>query len=182
MEPHALTAARGGARRWLRWSWAPVLVLALLVLLVMGVLRSPGHPGRGSAAPAFTAPRLDGRGTLSLDAFRGRPVVLNFWASWCGPCKSEAPLLEGAYRRYRGRVAFVGVDVNDARSDARAFVRRHGITYPNVFDADGSIYRDYGLTGQPETFFIAPDGRIAAHVPGALYRGLLEHELQRLTR
>jgi cytochrome c biogenesis protein CcmG/thiol:disulfide interchange protein DsbE len=170
----------GRPRRWIRWVWLPVVALGFVLLLATGLLKAPGHPGAGKPAPGFSAPLLGGNGTLSLSDLEGKPVVLNFWASWCGPCKDEAPLLRRAHERFGDRVAFVGVDSHDARSDALAFLHRYRIDYPNVFDGDQQIYRDYGLTGQPETFFIDRSGEIAAHVPGPLYGRLLHRDLEKI--
>jgi cytochrome c biogenesis protein CcmG/thiol:disulfide interchange protein DsbE len=119
--------------------------------------------GRGETprAPAFELDRLDRPGKLSLAAYRGRPVVLNFWASWCVPCKEEAPLLESVWRRYRDRgLVVVGVDINDLKGDARRFARENKMSYPLVYDGPGNTTTSYGLTGVPETFFVARDGRL----------------------
>jgi cytochrome c biogenesis protein CcmG, thiol:disulfide interchange protein DsbE len=120
--------------------------------------------GRGETptAPAFNLERLDRPGKLALSAYRGRPVVLNFWASWCVPCKEEAPLLESVWQRYRERgLVVVGVDINDLKSDARRFARENGMTYPLVYDGLGDeTTTQYGLTGVPETFFVAKSGRL----------------------
>ena len=87
--------------------------------------------------------------------------MLNFWASWCAPCKSEAPRLEAAWRRYRARgVVVVGVDAQDFSGDARRFVSRFKLTYPNVHDGPGNVLPKYGVTGFPETFFVGRDGRL----------------------
>lgn len=142
--------------------------VAFVGLLAFGLARATGPPGPGDPAPAFTATRLEGEGALSLSELRGKPVVLNFWASWCGPCEDEAPMLRAAADRYAGRVAFLGVDIRDSISDARAFVERHDLGYPNVRDESLEVYRAYGLTGQPETFVIDADGRIVHHVAGAI--------------
>jgi cytochrome c biogenesis protein CcmG, thiol:disulfide interchange protein DsbE len=160
----------GGARRRPSIRVALLLVPAALFigLLGFGLGAAGGVPAPGDPAPGFTAPLLDAPGRLALDDFAGTPVVLNFWASWCLPCADEAPMLRAAHERYGDRVAFVGVDIRDARSDAQAFVEKHDLDYPNVRDERLEIYRDYGLTGQPETFVIAGDGTIVAHVPGAL--------------
>jgi cytochrome c biogenesis protein CcmG/thiol:disulfide interchange protein DsbE len=95
-------------------------------------------------------------------------VVVNFWASWCIPCEDEAPVLEQLSRRYSGRVAFVGVDVQDSDNDARAFLARYGISYPNGPDSGGAISIDYGMSGVPETYFVGPDQRIARKWAGPL--------------
>lgn len=167
-----------------RWIWVAVLaiVVALAAFYLWTHLRSPGAASAGHAAPAFSAPVLGGGGRVSLASLRGKPVVLNFWASWCAPCADEAPLLNRAYRRYHGRIAFLGVDSHDARSDAIAFLRRHRVRYPSVFDSGGSIYRDYELTGQPETFFIGDGGQIVRHVPGELTPPALRQGIEALLR
>ena len=118
-------------------------------------------------APGFALERLDGKGTLELESLRGKTVVLNFWASWCGPCKDEAPLLQEAFERWEGKdVVFIGVDVQDFRGDARAFIERFGTTYPNVYDGKGSTVGRYGVTGYPETFFVDPDGKVRWRISG----------------
>ena len=164
----SVSAAPSPARRILRGVLVVVPALAFVGLLSFGLQRASGPPGVGDEAPAFEAERLAGDGTLALADLEGRPLVLNFWASWCLPCEDEAPMLKAAHERYGDRVAFVGVDINDARSDALAFVDRYGLTYPNVRDEEGRIKADYGLTGQPETFFISAQGLIVEHLPGAI--------------
>ncbi len=117
--------------------------------------------GERTAAPPFRLDRLDRPGKLSLAGFRGRPVVINFWASWCDPCEDEAPLLEGVWQRYRSRgLVVLGIDANDAKWAARRFARRNGMSYPLVHDAPGETLTDYGITAFPETFFVAPDGKL----------------------
>ncbi|HZB34651.1 MAG TPA: redoxin domain-containing protein [Gaiellaceae bacterium] len=119
--------------------------------------------GRGETppAPGFTLDRLDRPGKLSLASYRGRPVIINFWASWCIPCKEEAPLLESVWKQYRGRgLVVLGVDINDVRGEARRFARENRMSYPLVYDGPGETTTDYGLTGVPETFFVARSGRL----------------------
>jgi cytochrome c biogenesis protein CcmG/thiol:disulfide interchange protein DsbE len=146
---------------------ALVLVAGLFALLVWKVATQDEGAapklGRGEtpAAPAFHLDRLDRPGKLSLAAYRGRPVVLNFWASWCVPCKEEAPVLESVWRRYRDRgLVVLGVDINDLRGDARRFARRNKMSYPLVYDGPGTTTTKYGLTGVPETFFVARSGKL----------------------
>ena len=169
-------------RRGLRIAAVLVPSIAFVALLLYGVLHKPGGVvADGSAqAPPFTAPRLDGEGTVSLGDLAGKPIVLNFWASWCEPCKEEAPLLAAAARSYSPRVRFVGMDVHDARSDARRFVAEHDLRYLHLRDESGDVARAYELTGQPETFFINGRGAIVEHVRGLLDKATLNEVLQPL--
>jgi cytochrome c biogenesis protein CcmG, thiol:disulfide interchange protein DsbE len=117
--------------------------------------------GRTPPAHTFALARLDAPGKLQLSSLRGKVVVLNFWASWCAPCKSEAPRLEAAWQRYRRQgVVVVGVDGQDFSGDAKRFLRKHQITYPNVHDGPGAIGTKYGVTGYPETYFVDRRGRL----------------------
>ena len=139
-------------------------LLALLVWRVVhddkGVARQLDK-GRRPVAPHFDLKRLDQPGKLSLAAYRGQVVVLNFWASWCKPCKTEIPRLEAAWQRFRSQgVVVIGVDAQDFSGDARKFMRRYKVTYPNVHDGPGNTLPKYGVTGFPETYFVGRDGRL----------------------
>ena len=111
---------------------------------------------------------------ISPHKLRGWPVVINFWASWCVPCRAEAPILVKAARRYSGRVAFLGLDTQDFSGDARGFLRRFRVNYVSVRDGSGATDDIYGLAGIPETYFLDPRGRIVAHVIGQVSRQQLE--------
>jgi cytochrome c biogenesis protein CcmG/thiol:disulfide interchange protein DsbE len=106
--------------------------------------------------------------------------VLNFWASWCVPCKHEAPLLAASARQHAGEVAFLGIDVQDFKSDARRFLRRYRANYPSVRDGGSSTYSRYGLTGLPETYYLDARGRIIAHSPGEVRSDELEAGIERI--
>jgi cytochrome c biogenesis protein CcmG, thiol:disulfide interchange protein DsbE len=103
--------------------------------------------------------------------------VINFWASWCVPCAKEAPLLRAAARAHEGQVAFLGIDINDFKSDARHFLRKYKVNYVSLRDNSGSTQERYGLTGVPETYYLNAEGRIVAHSPGQLSRDDLEQSL-----
>ncbi len=144
-------------------------VAGMLALLVWKLTHQQHAPAVGSVAPAFTLPRLEGSGNLSLSSLRGRPVVLNFWASWCVPCKSEAVVLERDWNRYHGSgVVFIGVDNKDLASDARTFVSAHGLTFPMLQDGSGSVTSSYGISQVPETYILDRRGRIVAHIAGPI--------------
>jgi cytochrome c biogenesis protein CcmG/thiol:disulfide interchange protein DsbE len=122
--------------------------------------------GKPTAAPGFTLPSLNGDGDVALSTFRDKVVVLNFWASWCVPCKNEAPLLQDAWERHRGDgLVVLGVDALDFDGDGRKFLRRYGVTYPNAHDGRGRVLGDYGGTPLPKTFFLK-NGKIVAYIFG----------------
>ena len=152
---------------------AVALVLGLLALLLWKVTHQNGGGaaaavarGEKKPAPDFTLTRLDRPGRLTLSSLRGKVVVLNFWASWCYPCKKEARALEAASRRWGRRVVVLGVDVNDFKGDARGFMSKYGITYPVVHDNGNVTSPKYGFALLPETFFLDRRGRVVGHVPG----------------
>ena len=162
-------------------------VVALLGLLVWKLATDEGSAvakaldeGKPIAAPDFALPRLDQEGELRLSSLRGKAVVINFWASWCEPCKEEAPVLEAAWKKYRSRgLVVIGVDAQDFERDARRFMRRYGVTYPVVHDGPGKTLGDFGLTGFPETFFVDRRGRIVGErVAGAVEREQLERNIE----
>jgi cytochrome c biogenesis protein CcmG/thiol:disulfide interchange protein DsbE len=148
---------------------ALVAVAGLFGLLVWK-LTHQSHPAKvGGPVPNFALKRLGGDGTLSLTSLRGKPAVINFFASWCEPCKAEAKVLEDAARQYGSRVVFLGVDYHDVTGDGRRFLSAHDITYPTVQDGSGMIGDRYGLTGVPETYFIDARGRLVGeHIKGTV--------------
>jgi peroxiredoxin len=135
----------------------------------------PGRP-----APTLRLETLDG-GRLDLAALRGRPLVVNFWATWCEPCVREFPLLRRAAADHRGdRLAVVGVLTNDRPDPARAFARRHGATWPMALDPAASTAATWGAVGLPHTFFVHSDGTLSTHQLGELTRASLDRQLRRL--
>ena len=124
------------------------------------------------AAPKPVALKLERAardGRLSLSELREQPLVVNFWASWCPPCRQEAPLLEKTWRQSApSGVLFVGIDIQDIRGDAREFIDEFDLSYPNIREPGKEIARSYGTTGLPETFFVSSRGLIVGHVIGAV--------------
>ena len=145
-------------------------VLAVVGLLVFGLV-SKGSSGvaLGEAAPAAPLPRLEGGGDGSLAEYKGRWVLVNFWASWCEPCKEEAPALERFQRQHGGPgFTVLGIDSRDLTSDGLAFVRRYGLSYPQLRDGDGGAAHDFGTTGVPENFLVDPRGKVRLLVRGPI--------------
>jgi cytochrome c biogenesis protein CcmG, thiol:disulfide interchange protein DsbE len=135
--------------------------------------------GKSPTAPAFSLPALSDGRDVTLASLRGRPVVVNFWASWCVDCKVEAPALQAIAARWRPRgVAFLGIDSNDFSVDARHFARRYGSAYPLLTDT-ANIDERYGVTGFPETFVIDPRGRAVAHFDGPVSADQVAQALRR---
>ena len=163
--------ARPGRRRLVVAAAILLPAAAVLALLAYGFTTEPRYiptPFIAKPAPLFTLPRFDG-GELRLEELRGKVVFLNFWASWCPPCRAEARTLEAAWQKYKNEgVVFVGANIQDREPDARAFLEEFGITYPNVIDRGNRVAIDYGVWGLPETFFIDREGRITYKHVGAL--------------
>jgi cytochrome c biogenesis protein CcmG/thiol:disulfide interchange protein DsbE len=142
-----------------------MVVLAIVGLLGYGLLSKGGQAiAVGDTAPDKELPKLDGSDTGRIADYRGSWVLVNFWASWCTPCRAEAPALERFQQQHSGtdRFTILGVNLDDTTDDATAFVRRYGLTYPQLRDGDGGERRDaYGMTGFPESFLVDPQGQLA---------------------
>lgn len=158
---------------------AVVAVFALLGLLVWKIAsRDEGLAGRLAKGERPAAPTIEyellntaDRGKkISIADFRGKAVVVNFWASWCVPCKEETPYLQSVYEKYRSRgLVVLGIDNEDLRSDARRFLERYGVTYPAVYSKGSSSAGRWGVTGYPETFFVDRTGRlVGGRISGAV--------------
>lgn len=142
-----------------------VAIAALVIVLLLAFRRDP-HDIRtgtiGKPAAAFTIQKLDGTGSLALDDAKGKVLVVNFFASWCIPCKEENPALVRVYERYRasGDVQFIGVLYQDARDTGLKYVNDNGVVWPTASDDDGRVAFAYGVFGIPETYFIDGSGVI----------------------
>lgn len=180
----------GASRRraWWRTGWLFTGIAAAIVIVTVTVLvgsNPPPAPERGTrlsgAAPAFELEGLrDPQRTVSLADFRGRPVVVNFFASWCAPCRREMPALESVYQQVKGDVAFVGIDNQDIRSDALALLEETDVSYPAGFDPDGKVAQAFGIYGMPTTVFVSADGDMLERVTGEMTEERLLATIDRL--
>jgi cytochrome c biogenesis protein CcmG/thiol:disulfide interchange protein DsbE len=174
---------RRGPASWLRWLLVPIVALPLGWLLLSGFGRDPREttsPLIGRPAPDWSLTALDGT-QVSSDDLAGRPYVVNFWASWCGPCVDEHPVLAGTQAALGDELAMVGVLYQDGTDDARAFLDRYGATgYPHLVDDDGRLAIEFGVTGPPETFFVDADGIVRDRQFGPLTGELMDLRLAAL--
>ena len=159
-----------------------VVTLPLLGVLVANLGRDPHRvdsPLIGRPAPAFSLTPVAGGAAVSLEALRGRPVVLNFWATWCVPCLEEHAVLARAARDAGADVQFLGIVYEDEEAEVLAFLRNQGSAYPSLLDSEGKVAIAYGVYGVPETFFIDAAGTIVEKYVGALDAEVLASSLRR---
>ena len=165
-----LEAAPPHTRAFHVWRAVFILVpLAFVLLLALRLYQTNQSEHRASGmAPPFEFTTFDGQ-TVRLEDLQGQGVVLNFWASWCDPCRDEAELLESTWRREQGNgIVFLGLDYLDQEPAALAYLAEFDVTYPNGPDLQSQAARRYGIKGVPETFFITPEGQIAETVIGPI--------------
>ena len=169
----------------------PLFLLAGLLLGValgaLVLLSGPGQPGSrerrlpptvGAAAPDFSLPLLGGEGEQKLSDLKGKPVVINFWATWCPPCKEEMPLLQRYASQYGDQMVLLGVDYAEEAPVVQKFVDEMGITFPILLDADGSVSTLYYVRNYPTTYFVDAEGVVRAQHLGLLTEDLLKKYLK----
>ena len=150
---------------------ATLAALALVGLLGFGLIsKGSASIALGDQAPDAELPRLDGGGTGSLADFEGKWVLVNFWASWCTPCRDESPALQRFHERHSDEVVVLGIDTQDLTTDATRFVEEFDLSYPMLRDPDteSPLSDEYGATGLPESFLVDPEGRIELICRGPL--------------
>jgi cytochrome c biogenesis protein CcmG/thiol:disulfide interchange protein DsbE len=150
---------------------------------IRGVRLTLLHPDRRKPLPDLHGPALTPPpGTISLRGLRGRPAFIDVWASWCVPCREEAPLLARLWREHRRQIRFLGIDAEDTRADAHRFIRPYGLGYPNVFDRMATMARKLGFFGFPTAYLIDRQGRIAAKLIGKQKKATLRAGLEVLAQ
>lgn len=178
-------------RTRLRIGAVGLLVVGLIALLAYGVasedpdrsIEDALKRGERTEAPHISLPPLEGGEEKSLDDWRGQVVVLNYWASWCDPCRKESPLLQRWHERMSKRNGTVlGIDVLDVTEDAQDFIDEYGLTYPQLRDKDGSSQEEFGIVAYPETFVIDREGRIVDSVRGPVDEQFLRETVDPLLR
>jgi len=161
--------------RWLIWGVVGVILVGLGLALVTSFKTQPDS----GPAPDFTLNTFDGQ-TVRLADYRGKVVVVNFWASWCAPCTEEAPALEATYEAYKDKdVVFVGIAWVDADEKSRAFIKQYGITYLNGPDLRTEIADAYHIKGVPETYVVSPAGKVTFFAPRELSQLELSAQIER---
>lgn len=165
-----LVTILGGA--WIAYSREPIVTFT-------GVPDLTEAPLAGYLAPDFTLPTSYGQ-LLTLSDLRGQPVVLNFWATWCPPCRAEMPDLQATSREFNGRVTFLGIDQGENAATVIGFRDEYGITYPLLVDEDSRVNDQYGIRALPTTIFVNADGVVTEVYSGILNKAILESRLKRL--
>jgi cytochrome c biogenesis protein CcmG/thiol:disulfide interchange protein DsbE len=162
------------------WMAVGAIALIIAVLVSYAVLARPSEPPQiGGPVPDFQFTALDGS-SMNLGARRGEVVVVNFFASWCDPCRQEAAALEQTWRAYQGQeVQFFGIAYKDADSKAQAFLDEFDVSYPSTVDTTNRAAREYGVTGVPETFVIDREGLLVRHFLGPITQAQLAQEIER---
>ncbi len=161
-----------------------IITAVLIGILFLGLGKNPNairSPLIGKEAPTFALREVGTETTVDVAQFRGKPLVINFWATWCGPCWEEHPVLVASARR-RPDVQFLGVVFQDTEEKILGFLRERGAGYPTVVDNKGKTAIAYGIGGVPETFFLDANGVIVAKYSGPMSEGDLQEELRKVVR
>ena len=162
-----------------------LIAAALVFVLFVGLGKNPSEirsPLIGKPAPSFALREVGTGRTIDINQFKGKPVVINFWATWCGPCWEEHPVLVANARRLEPRVQFVGVVFQDTEEKILSFLQQRGSAYPTVVDQAGKTGIAYGVGGVPETFFLDANGVIVAKFAGPMNADILQENLQKVFR
>lgn len=184
-----LPNGRPSIRGFIVTALVPAVLLTVLVIRVLqansAVTSKPATVTNPNAASDFTINIWNGTPgeRIHMAALRGKPVVLNFWASWCEPCQSEAPILSAAAKTYAAKgVVFIGIAFQTSQKDGEAFLRQHNITYPSGLDPTGDILTNYGITGLPQTLLIDRSGTIVKHFTGQITAATFDPAMQALVK
>ena len=194
--PEGANVVPGGQQTWagaVREVWrtatrhklaSGLVALAVIAsLIAVGLVTAgPSGPAPDPAAPAFSLPVLGQPGQISLSDYAGKPLIVNFFASWCEPCQQETPLLARFYRAEHGKVAIVGLDENDSQASALSFTHKEGVGYPVGFDPQVVAASAYGVAGLPQTFFLDARHRIVDRVFGAVTQADINRGIALATR
>lgn len=170
--------------KWAVTLGAVAICGALIAVLLNGFGRDPHEVPfllSGKPAPAFTLRALDSGKPVTLAELKGHPVVLNFWASWCGPCRMEHPVLEWGAREFGSQAVFMGIVFEDTEDNARTFLQEMGASFPQLIDPKSRISVDYGVSGVPETYFIDANGIIMGKHVGPIDPQTLSNRIRELT-
>ena len=170
-------------KRWGLLAVFGVLMLGLMAALATGFgkdTRAVPFLLKGKPAPDFRLRTLDGKEEISLSQLRGKPVVINVWASWCRPCRADHPVVEWGQQQYGADAQFLGLVFEDTEENALAFLKEMGSSFPQLFDPQSSVAVDYGVAGVPETYFIDAAGIIRDKHVGPLHRSVLVEQMRAL--
>ena len=177
--PSAARRTAGLARRHKVITGSVVVFIVALIAVSLATRSTQAPPPSDPAAAGFTLPALGQTGQqVSLSQYQGKPVIVNFWASWCSPCQQETPLLASWYKQQNGRVVLLGLDENDTTANALKFAQAKGVSYPIGFDPQVKVALAYNVDGLPQTFFLNAQHRIVDHVLGAVTKAQLAKGLR----
>ncbi|MGH3298451.1 MAG: TlpA family protein disulfide reductase [Trebonia sp.] len=172
--PSAARRTAGLARQHKVITGSVVVFIVALIVVSLATSKTQDPPPSYPAAAGFTLPALGQSGKqVSLSQYQGKPVIINFWASWCPPCQQETPLLASWYKQQHGHVVLLGLDENDTTADALKFARAKSVTYPIGFDPKVNVALAYNVEELPQTFFLNAQHRIVDHVFGAVTKAEL---------